>query len=81
MKPPMIDDNAITGTISLIITLLVVGGIGFGIYYLISNLGDFDFFKDLGSGTTTGILGFVSGAGSSLFNFGKDIGNKWNPFD
>lgn len=83
MKSPKIDDQAITGTISLIITITVVGAIAIGGVYLFRALtsGDFDLFQNLGENTTTGLLGFVSGAGSALFNFGKDIGTKWNPFD
>lgn len=83
MKSPKIDDQAITGTISLIITITVIGGLAIGgfILYRAFSSGDIDFFSNLGENTTTGLLGFFSGAGSALFNFGKDIGTKWNPFD
>lgn len=81
MKPSLYNDRALAGTISLIITITVLGAISFGAYYLYQNIDDLKFWEDAGSTTTNGILGFATGSVGALFNFGKKIGTKWNPFD
>ena len=76
------DDSA---WVSLLITVLLLVGVGIALYFGIQafvDAGGFSgFFEDLGVGTANAATGFVSGAITGLFNFGKKIGNATNPFD
>ena len=76
------DDSA---WVSLLITVLLLVGVGIALYIGIQafvDAGGFSgFFEDLGVGTANAATGFVSGAITGLFNFGKKIGNATNPFD
>lgn len=76
------DDSA---WVSLLITVLLLVGVGIALYLGIQafvDAGGFtSFFEDLGVGSANAATGFVSGAITGLFNFGKKIGNATNPFD
>jgi hypothetical protein len=72
-------------TVNLLLTVAILAAVGFAIYWLVGEIQDFGglngFFENLGEGAVGGLTGFVTGATTGLFNFGKSIGNKWNPFD
>jgi len=71
--------------VSLLITVLLLVGVGIALYIGIQAFADSGgfsgFFEDLGVGTANAATGFVSGAITGLFNFGKKLGTKYNPFD
>lgn len=84
MKPtPLQEDRS--GWVSLLITVVLLIGVGIGLWLLIQafvDSGGFTgFFEDLGISTANSATGFVSGAITGLFNFGKKIGEATNPFD
>lgn len=74
-----------SGWVSLLITVVLLIGVGIGLWLLIQafvDSGGFTgFFEDLGISTANSATGFVSGAITGLFNFGKKIGEATNPFD
>ena len=76
------DDSA---WVSLLITVLLLVGVGIALYIGFQAFADgggfSSFFEDLGVGSANAATGFVSGAITGLFNFGKKIGNATNPFD
>ena len=77
------DENA--STISLIITVAVLAAVGiaaFLLYQAFLDAGGFSqLFENLGLNAADAATGFVSGAVTGLFNFGKKIGEATNPFD
>ena len=72
-------------TINLILTVAIIAAIEFAAFWIYGQIQEFgslaNWAEDLGSGAAGGLTGFATGAVSGLFNFGKDLGNRFNPFD
>ena len=72
-------------TLNLVLTLAIIGIIVFVGYQAIQLFQDAGgigaYFEQLGEDTAAAGTGFVAGAIGGLFNFGKDLGNRFNPFD
>ncbi len=72
-------------TLNLVLTLSILAIVAFAVFRAIQVIQDAggltSFFEDLGSGTVSAGTGFLTGAVSGLFNFGKDVGSRFNPFD
>ena len=72
-------------TVNLILTVAILAAVGIAGFWLVGQIQDFGgiggFFENLGGGAASAGTGFVTGAVSGLFNFGKGIGNRFNPFD
>ena len=72
-------------TLNLVLTLAIIGiviFVGYQAFQLFQDAGGIgNYFEDLGADTAAAGTGFVAGAVGGLFNFGKDLGNRFNPFD
>ena len=75
----------IFSTVNLILTVAILAAVGIAGFWLVGQIQDFGgisgFFEQIGSNAAGAGTGFVTGAVSGLFNFGKDLGNRFNPFD
>ena len=72
-------------TLNLVLTLAIIGlviFVGYQAVQLFQDAGGLgEYFEQLGEDTAAAGTGFVAGAIGGLFNFGKDLGNRFNPFD
>ena len=72
-------------TLNLVLTLAIIGIIVFVGYQAVQLFQDAGgigaYFENLGDDVASAGTGFVAGAIGGLFNFGKDLGNRFNPFD
>ncbi len=75
----------IFSTVNLILTVAILAAVGIAGFWLVGQIQDFGgingFFENLGGGAASAGTGFVAGAVSGLFNFGKDLVTSFNPFD
>ena len=72
-------------TLNLALTLAIIGIVLFVIFQAVQLFQDAGgigaYFENLGADTAAAGTGFLTGAVGGLFNFGKDLGSRFNPFD
>lgn len=80
MIPSNKDNNANAAT-DIILVVVVLGAVGFGIWYLLSSGKAAEFIISIAEALVVSV-GVIAGAATGyLWNLGKDIGTATNPFD